>query len=169
MNTDSTRRYAVLGLAGVLVLGLLLLLSYHTGFLPVTPGDYEQRTLDVTDCTGADRATLTVAVADSFAEHYVGLSRTGSLPPDEGMVLAYGGESSREIVMRGMDFALDIIYVGSDGEITGITTLDAPGGPVESRLTYDSASGVGQYIIEANAGWSEEHGVSTGDCVTGLP
>lgn len=169
MNADSTRRYAMLGLAGVLVLGLLILLSYHTGLVPVTPGDYEQRTLGVTDCAGTDRGTLTVAVADSFDERYVGLSRTGSLPPDEGMVFAYGGESSREIAMRNMDFGLDVIYVGSDGEITEITTLDAPGGPVEYYLTYDSTTGVGQYVIEANAGWSEDHGVSTGDCVTGLP
>lgn len=169
MQRDRARRYALVGLAGVLVLGLLLLLSYHTGLLPVTPGDYEQRTLAVTDCDGTDRDTLRVDVAESFDERYVGLSRTDSLAPGEGMLFTYGGESNRDIVMRNMDFGLDVVYVGSNGTITGIATLDAPDGPVESHLTYDSTSGVGQYILEANAGWSNEHGVSPGDCVTGLP
>lgn len=169
MQSDRSRRYALVGLAGVVVLGLLLLLSYHTGLLPVLPGDYEQRTLAVTNCDGVDRETLGVDVADSFDERYVGLSRTDSLAPDEGMLFTYGEESSRDIVMRNMGFGLDVIYIGGNGTITEIATLDAPGGPVESYLTYDSTSGVGQHILEVHAGWSNEHGVSPGDCVTGLP
>jgi hypothetical protein len=65
------RRYAVLGVTGVLVLVLVLLLLFHTGLLPVTGGDYEQRTLEVTDCAGTERGTLTVDVAESFGQQYV--------------------------------------------------------------------------------------------------
>lgn len=169
MDGDRARRYAVLVLVGVLVLVFLLVVSFHTGFLPVTPGDYEQRTLAVTNCQGTDRATLRVAVADSFDERYVGLSRTGSLASGEGMLFAYGSESTRDIVMRNMDFGLDVIYIGSNGTITGIETLDAPDGPVEYYLTYGSTTGTGQYILEVNAGWNNKSGVSSGDCVTGLP
>jgi len=163
------RRYAVLGVVGVLALALLLLLLFHTGLFPVTGGGYEQRTLEVTDCAGTERGALTVDVAESFGQQYVGLSRTGSLAADRGMLFTYGEEDTREIVMRNMDFPLDVVYIGGNGEITGIETLDAPGGPVEYYLTYGSTTGTGQYILEVNAGWSEEHGVSAGDCVTGLP
>ena len=169
-STDGgIRRYAVLGVAGVLALALFVLLLFHTGLFPVTGGDYEQRTLGVTDCAGTERGVLTVDVAESFGQQYVGLSRTGSLPTDRGMLLTYGEEGDREIVMRNMDFGLDIIYIGQNGEVTGIETLDAPGGPVEYYLTYDSTTGAGQYVLEVNAGWSETHGVSVGDCVSGLP
>jgi len=169
MNTTRARRLAVLGVAIVLALVLVGLLATHTGFLPVTTGEYEERTLHVTDCADTQRAQLTVAVAESSDQQYVGLSRTDSLGPDEGMLFPYGSEGSREIEMRNMDFGLDVIYVGSDGEITGITTLDAPDSAVEYYLTYDSTTGVGQYVLEVNAGWSAANGVSAGDCVTGLP
>jgi len=141
-DTDSTgggiRRYAALGVTGVLALALLLLLLFYTGLFPVTGGDYEQRTLEVTDCAGTDRGVLTVDIAESFGQQYVGLSRTGSLAADRGMLFTYGEEGEREIVMRNMDFGLDVLYIGADGEITGIETLDAPGGPVEYYLTYGS-------------------------------
>ncbi|ERH10061.1 MAG: hypothetical protein J07HX64_01829 [halophilic archaeon J07HX64] len=168
-SAGGIRRYAVLGVTGVLVLVLVLLFLFYTGLLPVTGGDYEQRTLEVTDCTGTERGVLTVDVAESFGQQYVGLSRTGSLAADRGMLFTYGEEGDREIVMRNMDFPLDIVYIGGNGEITGIETLDAPGGPIEYYLTYDSTTGTGQYVLEVNAGWSEAHGVSAGDCVTGLP
>ena len=172
-DTDSTgggiRRYAVLGVVGVLALVLFLLLLFHTGLFPVTGGDYEQRTLEVTDCAGTERGVLTVDIAESFGQQYVGLSRTGSLAADRGMLFTYGEVGEREIVMRNMDFALDVLYIGADGEITEIETLDAPRGPVEYYLTYGSTTGTGQYVLEVNAGWSETHGVSAGDCVTGLP
>lgn len=169
MNRDSARRYAVLALAGLLVVALLVVLAAHTGLLPVSPGSYEQRTLGVTDCAGTEYGTLTVDVADSFSQRYVGLSRTDSLAPDEGMLFAFGSEGSRDIAMRNMDFGLDVIYIGSGGTITERETLDAPRGPLEYYLTYDSVTGTGQYVLETAAGWSDEHGVSAGDCVTGLP
>lgn len=169
IDTDRARRYAAVGVTGVLVFTLVVLLAVQTGLLPVLPGDYEQRTLTVTDCAGTTQGVLTVDVADSFGERYVGLSRTGSLGADEGMLLTYGGEATRTVEMRNMGFGLDVVYIGSAGEITRIETLDAPGGPLEYYLTYDSTSATGQYVLEVNAGWSSESGVSAGDCVTGLP
>lgn len=164
-----TRRYVTLAVAGVLVFVFLVLLATHTGFLPVSPGEYDQRTLGVTDCSGTEQGTLTVDVADSFSQRYVGLSRTDSLGADEGMLFAYGSEDTRDIGMRNMDFGLDVLYIGSNGTVRTVETLDAPSGPVEYYLTYDSTAGTGQYILEVPAGWSTEHGVSRGDCVTGLP
>lgn len=169
MNRKRARRYglfAVVVAVGILVLYLVV---SHAGLLPVSTGSYEQRTLTVTDCAGDERATVTADVATSSAQQYVGLSRTDSLAPDEGMLFPYDGVASREFEMRNMAFGLDIVYIGSNGEITEITTMDAPGGPLEYYLTYDSTTGVGQYVLEVVSGWSEANGVSSGDCVTGLP
>lgn len=169
MTKNRTRRLAILGVAILLALVVGGLLAMHTGFLPVPTGEHEQRTVQISDCDGTAHGTVTVDVADSFSQRYVGLSRTDSLAPNEGMLLVYGSEDSREIGMRNMDFGLDVLFIGSDGRVTDITTLDAPDSTVEYYLTYDSATGVAQYVLEVDAGWADANGVSPGDCVSGLP
>lgn len=169
MNRKRARRYGLFAVVAVVGILVLYLVVSHAGLLPVSTGSYEQRTLTVTDCAGDERATVTADVAASSAQQYVGLSRTDSLAPDEGMLFPYDEAAPREFEMRNMAFGLDIVYIGSNGEITEITTMDAPDGPLEYYLTYDSTTGVGQYVLEVVSGWSEANGVSSGDCVTGLP
>jgi len=159
------RRAFWFGVGTLLVGGYVL---FYTGLLPVPAETDDRRSLRVTDCAGTEKAHLDAAVADSFAERYVGLSRTESLAPGEGLLLAYDENGSKGIAMRNMDFPLDVVFVSADGEITGIETLDAPDSPVSYYLLYESTEGTGRYVVEANAGWSETHGVSAGDCVRGL-
>lgn len=157
----------VLGGAGaLLVLGVVLA---HAGLLPVTADFGDERDLRVTDCAGTEKGQLTVSVAETFSERYVGLSRTGSLGADEGLLFVYDEAGSKSIAMRNMDFALDVLFVSADGEITRIETLDAPDSLFAYYLTYESTSGPGRFVVEANAGWSDAHGASAGDCVRGLP
>lgn len=157
----------VLGGAGALLVVAVVLA--HTGLLPVTADFSDDRELRVTDCSGTEKGRLTVGVAETFAEQYVGLSRTGSLDADEGLLFVYDEGGSKSIAMRNMDFALDVLFVSAEGEITRVETLDAPDSPVSYYLTYESTSGSGRFVVETNAGWSDAHGVSAGDCVRGLP
>lgn len=168
MGTRSLR-FGGLAVGLLAVVFVVALLAAQTGVLPVTAGSFEERTVRVTDCEGTERATATVGVAESFTQRYVGLSRTESLGADEGLLFPFEEEKSHRIEMRNMEFALDVLYVSTDGEITRITTLPAPENPIEYYLTYASTSGVGRYVIELPAGWSEANDVSVGDCVTGLP
>ena len=156
----------LLGAGALLVVGVVLA---HTGLLPLTADFGDERDLRVTDCAGTEKGRLTVGVADSFAEQYVGLSRTETLADDEGLLFVYDESDSKSIWMRNMDFALDVVFVAADGEITRIETLDAPDSPVEYYLTYDSTAGPGRFVVEANAGWADATGVAAGDCVRGLP
>lgn len=157
--------------AGAVLLGTLLVVTLlvQTGLLPVSAGEFPQRELRVTDCDGTTRATVTVGVARTTTQRYVGLSRTSSLGTDEGLLFPFGEEASHRIEMRNMEFPLDVLYVGSDGRIRQIVTLPAPRGPVEYYLTYPATSGVGRYVVEVNAGWAESNGVRVGDCVRNLP
>lgn len=159
------RRALLFAIGGSLVLGVFLM---QTGLLPVSAEFEERQELTVTDCAGVEKGQLNVAVAESFSERYVGLSRTDSLAENEGLVLAYDEGGEKDIAMRNMDFALDVVFVSGDGEITSIDTLDAPESFLSYYLLYDSTSGTGEFVVETNAGWSEEHGVSAGDCVAGL-
>lgn len=165
------RAARVTGLAfGLVVVGFVsFLIAAQTGFLPVTAGEYDERTLRVTDCDGNETARVEAGVAESFGQRYVGLSRTASLGTNEGLLFPYDEAESHRIEMRNMDFPLDIVYVSGDGRITEIATLPAPEGAIEYYLTYASTSGTGQYVLEVNAGWAETNGVTAGDCVRNLP
>lgn len=159
------RRALLFTIGGSLILGVFLM---QTGFLPVFAEFEEEQKLSVTDCAGTEKGQLNVAVAETFSERYVGLSRTDSLAENEGLVLAYDEAGEKEIAMRNMDFGLDIMFVSGDGEITSIETLDAPESVLSYYLLYDQTAGTGQFVIETSAGWSEARGVSAGDCVGGL-
>jgi hypothetical protein len=67
-----------------------------------------------------------------------------------------------------MNFGLDIIYVSDNGTINAIESLERPSGTLEYYLLYESVTQNGQYVIEANKGWSDRNGVQEGDCVSGL-
>jgi len=157
----------VLGGAGaLLVLGVVLA---HVGLLPVTADFGEERELQATDCSGTEKGQLSVGVADAFGDRYVGLSRTGSLDADEGLLFVYDEGGTKSIAMRNMDFALDVVFVSPNGEINRVETLDAPDSLLSYYVTYDSTSGPGWFVVEVNAGWTDAHGVAAGDCVRGLP
>lgn len=157
------------GTFGVLIIALLLtVVVFQTGLLPVSTGTYEERDLRMTDCNETTNGMLTVDVASSFSQQYIGLSRTESLPRDEGML--FPGENEREIriEMRNMNYDLDIIFVDSNGRITSIKTGNAPQNTVEYYLTYESVTGEGQHVIETNKGWTDRNNVGEGDCVEGI-
>lgn len=165
---DWTRLPSILlmGAGGLLVVGLVLA---HTGLLPVTADFGDERDLRVTDCAGTEKGRLTVEVADSFSDRYVGLSRTGSLDAGEGLLFVYDEAGTKSIGMRNMDFPIDVLFASADGELTRVETLDAPDSPIAYYLTYDSVSAPARFVVETTAGWSETHGASAGDCVRGLP
>ena len=128
---------------------------------PVHP-DYEQTTVAVLDGeSGEELGRVEAAIADDQSLRYTGLSDTGRLPEDRGMLFVYEAEQSLTYVMRNMSFGLDIVFVDSDGTITAIHEAPEPG-PDEDGANQEYA-GEGQYVLEVNRGWSEERGVEAGD------
>lgn len=159
------------GLVVLAIIGLLVLfgLAVQTGSLPVPTGELDERALRFTDCAGTEKGELTVGVAETSTQQYVGLSRTESLAPNEGLLFPFDEAGTHRIEMRRMEFGLDIIFVTATGEITQIDTLDAPDSRLEYYLFAESTAGDGRFVIETHAGWSDDHGVTAGDCVAGLP
>lgn len=168
MDLDTGLKIVGRTLGFLVLMVLLFVLSAQTGFLPLSAEEYEKTELAFGSCDGEKEAQLNVRIADTSSQKYVGLSRTSSLPEDEGLLFPYENDSSKQIEMRNMNFGLDIIYVSSNGTINSIESLDKPSSPVEYYLLYESVTGDGQYVIEANKGWSDRMGVTEGDCVSGL-
>lgn len=130
----------------------------------VSPADsgYDHVTVTVVDGeTGAERGAVEAAVADTFAERYVGLSETDRLPEDRGMWFVHDDAGEYTYVMRNMSFGLDIVFVAPDGTITAIHDAPEPG-PGEDGADQEY-TGEGRYVLEVNRGWTAERGIEEGD------
>ncbi|WP_420182109.1 DUF192 domain-containing protein [Haloarcula sp. KBTZ06] len=181
----------VLGLVGLLVAAAVVL---QTGLWieVLGTGEYEEGTVTVREASDAVTPTATqpstdtsmpettiaareqeageplgtveVRIAQTFDQRYVGLSKTESLGPDEGMLFVHDEEGQHTYVMRNMSFPIDIIFIDANGTITAIHHAPLPpGGTSESGLT--GYEGRGKYVLEVNRGWANRTGVEVGDRV----
>jgi uncharacterized membrane protein (UPF0127 family) len=125
---------------------------------------YAQTTVTVQDGDGdAELGAVEAAIADNGSLRYTGLSNTESLPENRGMLFVFDSERDLTFVMREMDFAIDIVYIDSNGTITSIHHAPAPG-PNEDGNDQEY-SGRGQYVLEVNHHWTTDRGIEVGDQV----
>ncbi|WP_418282688.1 DUF192 domain-containing protein [Halorubrum sp. DTA98] len=143
-------------LVGLLVVGLAAVAVYANPALLI--GGYETTTVEAVDAdTGERLATVDVRIADSLPKRYVGLSATDELGADEGMLFVHDEPGEYGYVMRDMAFAIDIVFVAADGEITAIHGAEPESRPL---TTYE---GTGKYVLEVPMGWSADNDVTVGD------
>lgn len=127
---------------------------------PIHEG-YETTRVEAVSSGGDQLGVVTAAIAKTPQQQYRGLSDTGVLPSDQGMLFAFDEVADRTFVMRRMSFSIDIIFVDSDGEITQIHHAARPA-PNEdgSQQQYE---GRAQYVLEVVKGWTTKRDVQTGD------
>ena len=148
-----------LGVLVILLLALAGVAVYTNPALLIT--GYETTTVEAIDGeTGETLTTVDVRIADSTLKRYVGLSATADLATDEGMLFVHDDPGEYGYVMRDMAFAIDIIFIGADGEVTRIYEAEPESRPL---TTYE---GAGQYVLEVPIGWSETHEVEPGDQIS---
>ena len=125
-------------------------------------GEYKWTTVTIEDAdTGDQLATIDARIADTWEKRYTGLSNTDELGSDEGMWFVHDEPGTYDYVMRDMSFPIDIVFVDEDGTIT--TIHEAPVEEDQSSLT--TYTGYGQYVLEVNLGFTDEHGIEEGDLV----
>jgi uncharacterized membrane protein (UPF0127 family) len=133
------------------------------GTTPPTEGRYDHATVTVLDANGTELGSVRVAVADTTAKRYTGLSKTESLPEDRGMLFTYDSEGNHTYVMRDMSFGIDIVYIDANRTIR---TIHHAAEPAEGEDGGDQRyPGEGQYVLEVNYEWTTRHGVEPGDRV----
>lgn len=146
-----------------LVVVLAVLLVAATTFVVLyDSGDPEKATVMFADDeSGNTLAVVQANVSDNFNERYTGLSNTDSLDENEGMLFVHPREATHGYVMRGMDFAIDIVFVAENGTITTIHHAELPPDGADSP-TY---KGYGKYVVELPSEYTTEHGIELGDQV----
>ncbi|MBU1179932.1 DUF192 domain-containing protein [Patescibacteria group bacterium] len=91
-----------------------------------------------------------------------GLSGRSSLAESKGLLFAFPNPDKYGFWMKGMKFPIDIIWI-DDGKIVDIKQ-SAPVPLTQNYETYTPAAPA-RYVLEINAGLSEEYGLKVGDSV----
>ncbi|WP_256685072.1 DUF192 domain-containing protein [Halococcus qingdaonensis] len=151
------------------VVALALTTAVATGVVPppatlFDTGEYDHAEIMITNNCSQELGTVDVRIAESRQQKIVGLSETATLRNGSGMLFPYDESGDHTYVMRGMDFPLDIVFIGDDGRINAIESAPAPGPNQDGNDIQ--RTGTGKYVLEVPRGWMESHGIDVGHRVT---
>lgn len=104
-----------------------------------------------------------VAIADSNEEKEIGLSKTESLPQDQGMIFLFEKPGFYSFWMKNMKLPIDIIYINND-QIVTIQNNVQPAKNDESPTIYTSTE-PSDKVLEINSGLAEKYDLKKGDMV----
>lgn len=139
--------------ASVVLAGAIVTLAIAPDVIAPGEDAYDRTTVIVED----GGPSVDVQVADTPRMRYVGLSATEELPPGEGMLFVHTTEDTQTYVMRGMEFPIDIVFIGADGEVTTIHHA-----PADSDERY---TGHAKYVLEVGLHETDRVGIEVGDRV----
>lgn len=111
--------------------------------------------------------TFQLTVARTDPERSRGLGGHPPLAETEGMLFVFEHPAHWAFWMKGMTFAIDIIWIesGQVVHVAGNVPPPAPGEPDRSLAVY-APPAPATYVLEVAAGFAERHGVTAGTPVT---
>jgi uncharacterized membrane protein (UPF0127 family) len=109
---------------------------------------------------------IQVQIADTTDKRTKGLSGTSSLKSNEGMLFIFEGKTNPVFWMKDMLIPLDIVWIG-DGKIVRIdknVPIPSPNTTDDKLKTYSAGAPI-NYVLEVNAGFSDQNKIKVGDTV----
>ncbi len=107
---------------------------------------------------------IPVTLATSTDDVKKGLSGRTSLAMEEGMLFMFPAPYRYRFWMPDMQFPLDIIWIDGEKKIIEITK-NAPPLPDKTKPVFYQPHKPAQYVLEVNAGFSDQHLLAPGDQV----
>lgn len=117
-----------------------------------------------------NEARINILVADTHEERAAGLSGYAGLPEDAGMLFVYAEPQQPSFWMKGMEIALDIIWL-RDGIVVQIHADVPPAAgdtPDENLPRYRPDEPV-THVLELNAGSAARLGITVGSRIEPCP
>lgn len=108
-------------------------------------------------------SSIEVEVADDDAERIQGLMYRDELAKDSGMLFVYAASEELTFWMKNTKIPLSIAFINVDSQIIRIADLK----PHDLQSTSSEQPAL--YALEMRRGWFDEHGVTEGAHVEGLP
>lgn len=117
-----------------------------------------------------NEARIRVLVAGTLEERAAGLSGYAGLPEDAGMLFVFPEPQQPSFWMKGMRFALDIIWL-RDGTVVQIDASAPPPPPdtPDDQLPRYQPDEPVTHALELNAGAAERHGITVGTRIEPCP
>lgn len=105
----------------------------------------------------APNGFMTIEIADTPDSRFTGLSNRDSLDSDTGLMFVFDKSSNNHcLVMRDMNFSIDMIWLNEQKEVITVT-------PDVSPETYPKVfcpSEPAKYALEINSGQAERYGIT---------
>ncbi|MDD2757920.1 MAG: DUF192 domain-containing protein [Patescibacteria group bacterium] len=114
-------------------------------------------------------AVIKVLVADRPTHWNKGWSDVANMGDYQGMFFKFVGKGQHVMVMRDMNFALDIIWLDGGTIVDMAPNLPPEKGVLEGDLTRYSARLPSTAVLELPAGFIASQGLKIGDKVESLP
>ncbi len=105
--------------------------------------------------------TLDIEIAESEYETQTGLMYRNSMKDNQGMLFIFPDVAVHSFYMKNTEFALDIIYIDEDLKIASFQKNAQP-----FNQTGLSSKVPVKYVLEVNAGLSDEWGLEIDDTVS---
>lgn len=105
---------------------------------------------------------LDVMVAKTPAQQYRGLGKRDSLDPYDGMLFLFWESAEYAIVMRDMEFPIDIVWLDQGVVVDIAPNVQTEQGADETFTRYYPRKQANM-VLELSAGWAEAHGLKIGD------
>ena len=106
------------------------------------------------------KVKIDIEIAETPDEVEIGLMNRSSMRPNQGMLFVFHDEDYRSFWMKNTILPLDMIFINADMDIVTIHADTTP----FSEQSYPSTRPA-QYVLEVNAGFAHDHGISVGDRV----
>ncbi len=106
---------------------------------------------------------LNVLVAKTPYHWHRGLGKRESLEQYDGMLFLYFNHARHKIVMRKMEFPIDIIWLDRGRVVDIAPNVKPEPGRDEERLTVYFPRAEANLVLELKSGWVQEHGLKIGD------
>lgn len=108
------------------------------------------------------QAVVNVEIKDTEAGRNLGLSGRPSLPGNQGMLFVFDQPAIYLFWMKGMNFALDFVWIDNDQVVDLTEHVPAPDQTNQVPVTVKPKVPVTQ-VLEVNSGWISKNGIKVGD------
>ncbi|HSR88898.1 MAG TPA: DUF192 domain-containing protein [Candidatus Udaeobacter sp.] len=106
-----------------------------------------------------------VLVADNYKHQVKGWSGRKDMGQYGGMLFIFADHGQHAMVMRDMQFPLDIVWLDGNKIIDFAPNLPAEAGIAEDKLTIYRSRAASTMVLELPAGFMEKNGLKIGDTI----
>ncbi|MBI2446492.1 MAG: DUF192 domain-containing protein, partial [Parcubacteria group bacterium] len=112
--------------------------------------------------TGAGPVKINIEYAETREKRISGLANRPALPKSSGMLFIFPDEKIREFWMKNTLIPLEIIFIGTKGNINEIIAMK-PCAPDISTCPIYTSKNPARFAIEVNTGFAERAKIVEGD------